>query len=54
MHEDGDLGNFEDEKRKIGDPVAHYRWPTFILTFAKKTKKKNTLPSLAQGLEIKK
>ena len=28
-------GNFEDERRKFGDPVAHNRWFIFILAFVK-------------------
>ena len=35
-HENSNFGNFEDERRKFGDPVARNRWFIFILAFVKK------------------
>ena len=34
-HENSNFGNFEDERRKFGDPVARNRWFIFILAFVK-------------------
>ena len=34
MHENSEFGNFEDERRKLSDPVALYRSLIFIFTFA--------------------
>ena len=37
MHENSDFGNFEDERKKIGDPVARNRWLIFIFGNCKST-----------------